>query len=340
MSSKTRTRHRRFSWLSDWRGIKSALGEMRGRGYPPQPRLNRDHAPAPGESPPDAPWIEKAIRDKIAHHPANSLEFPFAGEKIFDEPIIGFVRGDDPIFTEYKKIIGPHHYTPEEIMAWQARQNGVAPPSAADLAVVSFVMPIAAATRADNARMDQWPSERWAQTRLLGEIFSQTMVRAIVTELMGRGVLAVSPDVTPLFNKKRYPRVGWASPWSHRHMAYAAGLGTFGRHDFLITEKGCAHRLGSFVANLRPGLVRERPADIHAACLHHQRGACLKCAKRCPVGAITEAGHDKEKCYEHVARSLKYVNRNYHIFIYGCGLCATTVPCEARDPVAKPEPEE
>jgi epoxyqueuosine reductase QueG len=28
-------------------------------------------------------------------------------------------------------------------------------------------------------------------------------------------------------------------------MAYAAGLGAFGMHDFLITEKGCAHRLGA-----------------------------------------------------------------------------------------------
>ncbi len=29
-------------------------------------------------------------------------------------------------------------------------------------------------------------SERWAQTRLLGEIFSQTFVREIVTDLMGQ----------------------------------------------------------------------------------------------------------------------------------------------------------
>jgi epoxyqueuosine reductase len=331
MNDQTRTRYRRCSWLSDWRGIKSALGEMRGIGYPAQPRLNREHRP--DQPPPDAQWIETTIRHQLADHPANSLEFPFAGEKIFDAPLIGFVRGDDPIFSEYKKIIGPHHFTPEEIMAWQARMNNAAPPPAAELAVVSFVMPIAPATRAENARMREWPSERWAQTRLLGEIFSQTMVREIVAELMNRGVLAVSPDVTPMFNKKRYPRVGWASPWSHRHMAYAAGLGAFGMHDFLITAKGCAHRLGSFVVHLPPGPLRPRPADIHAACLHHQRGSCLKCAQRCPVGAITEAGHDKEKCYRHVADSLKYVNRNYHIFIYGCGLCATGVPCESGDPV-------
>jgi epoxyqueuosine reductase QueG len=103
--------------------------------------------------------------------------------------------------------------------------------------------------------------------------------------------------------------------------------------DFLITEKGCAHRLGSFVVNLKLMPNRERPDDIHAYCLHYQGIPCLKCAARCPVNAITaENAHDKEACYQKVAKSLKYCNKNYHIFIYGCGLCATGVPCESGIP--------
>jgi hypothetical protein len=329
----TRTRYRRFSWLSDWRGIKSAIGELKGWGYPPQPRLNRDYRPGPDDPPLDEAWFARAIADKVAHHPANSLEFPFAGERIFDEPLVGFVRGDDPILEDYKKIIGPHHFTPAQIMAWQAARQGVAAPPAADLSVVAIILPISAATRAENAARADWTSERWAQTRLLGEIFSQIMVREIVTGLMARGTLAVSPDVTPLFNKRRYPAVGWASPWSHRHLAYAAGLGTFGMHDFLITEKGAALRAASFVAALPLRPNRVRPADIHAHCLHHQGKKCLACARRCPVGAITEKGHDKEACYQRVAKSIGYVNRNYHIFIYGCGLCSVGTPCEGKRPV-------
>jgi epoxyqueuosine reductase len=327
---KMRIRYRRFSWLSDWRGIKSALGELRGWGYPKQPKLEKASASAASEL--DEAWFVNAIQEKIASHPANQLEFPFGGEKVFDPPLVGFIAGDDPILEEYKRIIGPHHFTPAEMMAWQAANSGVSAPPASELGVVSFIMPIRAATRAENAARSDWTSERWAQTRLLGEIASQAMVRDLVTLLMGRGVLAVSPDVTPMFNKKRYPRVGWASPWSHRHMAYAAGLGTFGLHDFLITDAGAAHRCASFVVHrpLKPNRVR--PADIHAACLHHQGKKCMKCAKRCPVGAITAEGHDKERCYQRVAQSIKYCNRNYHIFIYGCGLCAVGVPCEARDP--------
>jgi len=104
-------------------------------------------------------------------------------------------------------------------------------------------------------------------------------------------------------------------------------------HDFLITDRGCAHRLGSFVVNVRLSPDRQRPDDIHAHCLHYQGAECLICARRCPVGAITrEHGHDKEACYRKVASSLRHCNASYHIFIYGCGLCATGVPCEAGIP--------
>jgi epoxyqueuosine reductase len=332
---RMKDRYRRFSYLTDIGGIKSAIGEMKGKGFPKQPRLHTDDALRTDDPVLDEAWFVKTIQDKLARHSGNCFEYPFYGEPIFDEPLVGFVRGDDSLLAEYKNIIGPHHFTPEEIMAWQADNNGVPAPRAADLSVVSFVMPITRRTKDDNAARSDWVSERWAQTRLIGEIFSQTFVREIVTYLMGRGVLAISPDVTPMFNKKRYPAVGWASPWSHRHMAYAAGLGTFGMHDFLITEKGCAHRVGSFVVNLKLSPNRKRPADIYANCLQYQGIDCLKCKSRCPVDAITkENAHDKEKCYQRVAASTRYCNKNYHIFIYGCGLCATGTPCESGIPQA------
>jgi len=330
---RIKDRYRRFSFLSDIEGMKNAIGEMKGKFFPKQPLLNQEALPADIDKTPDEEWFIKTITDKILHHPEKGMEYPFYDEPIFDSPLVGFVRGNDPIFDQYKEIIGPHHFTPYEIMKWQAENNGVEAPEAKDLSVVSFVMPITRKTKKDNAAAAEWPAERWAQTRLLGEIFSQTVVREIVTDLMSRGILAISPDVTSKFNKKRYPNVGWASPWSHRHIAYAAGLGTFGMQDFLITEKGCAHRLGSFVVNVKLAPNRRRPDDIHAYCLHYQGKKCLKCAKRCPVNAITEENaHDKETCYQKVAKSLKYCNKNYHIFIYGCGLCATGVPCESGIP--------
>ncbi len=328
-------RYRRFSFLTDIGGMKNAIGEMKGKGFPKQPRLNKEYEAGADDPVFDEAWFVQTIKDKLAHHPDNAMEYPYYGERIFDDPLVGFVRGDDPLLLDYKRIIGAHHFTPHEIMKWQAEKNGVAAPRAEDVSVVSFIMPITQRTKTDNAARKDWTSERWAQTRLLGEIFSQTMVREIVTYMMSKGVLAVAPDATPMFNKKRYPLVGWASPWSHRHMAYAAGLGSFGINDFFITEKGCAHRLASFVVNLKLEPNRQRTADIHANCLHYQDIPCLKCRSRCPAGAISEQkGHDKEACMQRVSSSLKYCNRNYHIFIYGCGLCATGTPCESAIPEA------
>jgi hypothetical protein len=326
-------RYRRISFLSDIEGMKNAIGEMRGMFFPKQPVLNQDARLGDQDSLLDEAWFIRTIKDKIANHPDNQMEYPFLGERIFEEPLVGIVCGNDPIFDRFKEVIGRHHFTPWEILRWQAENNGVKPPEPEDISVISFVLPFSENTRRDNAAAVEWTSERWAQTRLLGEIFSQTFVREIVTDLMGQGILAIAPDVTPMFNKKRYPKVGWASPWSHRHVAYAAGLGTFGMHDFLITEKGVAHRLGSFVVNLKLAPNRQRPEDIHANCLHYQGTQCLKCAKRCPVAAITaERAHEKEICYQKVADSLKYCNEHYHIFIYGCGLCAAGVPCASEIP--------
>ena len=36
---------------------------------------------------------------------------------VYDEPLVGVADGHDPLFTQYKTIIGAYHMTPEEIMA-------------------------------------------------------------------------------------------------------------------------------------------------------------------------------------------------------------------------------
>lgn len=334
---KMKNKYRRFSYITDIPGIKTSLFDMLGIGFPKQPKLDKScFAKCSGEKY-DENWFINTIKDKVSSHPANKMEYPFPGEHIFDQPIVGFVRGDDPIFTAYKKIIGAFHFTPEEIMGWQAKNNGVEAPKAEDISVVSFILPISKIIKEDETNQVEWLSERWAQTRRSGEIFSQILAREIAADLMSKGILAVIPDVTPMFHFKKYPDVGWASPWSHRHIAYAAGLGTFGINDLLITEKGVAHRCGSFVVNLKLKPDREREKDIHAYCLQYQGANCLKCQQRCPAGAISLNGHCKEGCGKKVINSIRYCNKNYHIFIYGCGLCSTKIPCESGMPIKKQE---
>ena len=73
--NKMKERYRRFSWLSDLGGIKNALGEMRGIGFPQQPDLNKEYIARDGLNL-DEEWFVKTLRDKFASHPENTMEFP------------------------------------------------------------------------------------------------------------------------------------------------------------------------------------------------------------------------------------------------------------------------
>jgi len=128
-------------------------------------------------------------------------------------------------------------------------------------------------------------------------------------------------------------RFSYSSSWSERHAAHAAGLGTFGLCDGLITAKGKAMRTGSVVAKTSIEPTPRPYAHHRAYCLFFSDGSCGECIDRCPVRAITEAGHDKEKCRQHLARSREYVREIYKFAGYGCGLCQVGVPCETGIPV-------
>ena len=94
------------------------------------------------------------------------------------------------------------------------------------------------------------PSERWARARIMGEGVNVKLRRFIVKELGGFEYPSVAPMLSPLWGQHMSEKYLFASSWSERHAAYAAGLGTFGLSDGLITAKGKAHRVGSVVAKI------------------------------------------------------------------------------------------
>lgn len=146
----------------------------------------------------------------------------------------------------------------------------------------------------------------------------------------------MAPALTPQFSIIISPKHGYGSTWSERHAAYASGLGTFGLCDGLITQVGKAMRTGSVIAQIEIAPTIRPYNDHHAYCLFYTRGFCGKCMARCPVGAITEAGKNKQLCYNHLFPVIKdYVKSHYGFEGYGCGLCQTSVPCESKIPTKK-----
>ena len=44
-------------------------------------------------------------------------------ERAFDEILVGFSSGADPLYNDYKELIGPFHWTPLEILSSPSPQG-------------------------------------------------------------------------------------------------------------------------------------------------------------------------------------------------------------------------
>ena len=276
-----------------------------------------------------ADWLRRAIADFVATSPLNTLGLP-GGEVAWDSPLVGFSRGDDAIYQEYKGHIGDFYWTPMEIFQLTFPDVAAAPE---DLTVISWVLPQTRATKDENADQKVYPSTRWAAARDLGEKFNVALRQHVVKTLLDATIPAVAPMLAPHWCRQDSQLYGFASTWSERHAAHAGGLGTFGLCDGLITPAGKAIRAGSVVARLEIPAT-PRPYQNHQAyCLLFSHGICGKCADRCPVKAISSEGHDKIRCRDHLGKARSYGRKKYGLENkVGCGLCQVGVPCESHIP--------
>ena len=276
-----------------------------------------------------AAWIEKEIISFAQTSPFNTLQNK-TNDKAFDTPLVGFSKGEDPIYETFKEVVGPFHWTPAEIFNRTFDAITVKPQ---ELTVISWILPQTKTTKADNRKEETYPAERWARARIYGEAFNVELRKHVVAVLRKRGFAALAPMLSEQWEKKTSDAYVMASTWSERHAAYASGLGTFGLCDGLITPRGKAMRTGSVIARMDIPPKKRPYSDHHAYCLFYTKGICGRCISRCPVEALSEAGHDKIKCRNHLKPATKdYVKAHYGFKGYGCGLCQTKVPCESKIP--------
>jgi epoxyqueuosine reductase QueG len=278
----------------------------------------------------DNAWITASIEDVVATSKENTLHLP-TGEKAFDAPLVGFANGADPLFEQYVAHIGDFYLTPIDIFTKAFPQETDVDPE--ELTVISWVLPSTSRTREEQAAAVKRPCERWILVRHYGEMFNESLRRSLVARLSDAGIQSVAPMLEAFWSHSDTGPYAPCSNWSERHAAYAAGLGTFGLCDGLITPVGKAMRTGSVVARITIP-PSERPyTDHHAYCLFYSHGTCGKCIPRCPVRAIDESGHDKQTCMRYTMHKMKaYSLDTYDIAVSACGICQAGIPCTAHIP--------
>ena len=259
------------------------------------------------------------MRDKITETIRNTIqEYEKSNTVRWGEPLVGFAAADDPYILALPKIICQNHGLPEDVV-----------PGAKT--VIAYFVPFTKELAKTNRVQDRLASPQWAQAyevtnRMLGDINDR-----IMTLLQNAGFKAgVSPYSLD------YDRTKLISRWSHRHFAYAAGLGTFGMNNMLITPRGCCGRYSTVVTDFETETGHPREKEL---CIYKNSGKCGVCMKNCPESALSPKGFRREKCNEMCAENAAAYTQFGSSYtggldasgeLYGsavCGKCVTGSPC-------------
>lgn len=247
--------------------------------------------------------IRQEIERLVAAYPRDG-----ADETIWRPPLVGFASAADPLFARLKSVVGPTHAVPADLL-----------PQA--VTVVAFFIPFTKALAAAN-RKGQYASRQWAVAYIQTNQLIHHVSLHMKTFLENRGFPTHVIPATHNFDPKKL-----ISDWSHRHVAFIAGLGRFGVNNMLITESGCCGRLGSFVT-AAPAEPDPRPTA--EACLFKYDETCLQCVKRCVNDALEADRFDRHRCYE-----MCLVNEDRFQALSQadvCGKCVVALPCSHKTP--------
>ncbi|AKL96808.1 hypothetical protein CACET_c33650 [Clostridium aceticum] len=254
------------------------------------------------------------MREKIEGHIKTFVkEYPSKKATVtnWQEPLITYGDAKNPMFDKLKEVVTPSHALPTDFL--QDAET-----------VIAYFLPFEEAVVKSNIDGRE-SSEAWGRAYIETNqlIFDLNSYLHDVIETWGYKSTIL--PATHNFDPKLL-----ISEWSHRHVAYIAGLGKFGINRMLITEKGCCGRIGSVVTNLK---IEATEVSEEEFCLYKAKGICERCVKNCVNDALSIDGFDRHKCYEMCLYNDKLLNNMGVADV--CGKCMVEIPCSYKNPIKK-----
>jgi epoxyqueuosine reductase QueG len=250
--------------------------------------------------------IEQEIGHTIAEYSSSKTV-----QNTWREPLVGYANASDPLFASLRLIAHPDHILPSDLL------DGAR-------SVIAYFLSFAGSIASSNTK-GGLPSRQWAITYIETNELIALINSRLASFLQSQGYRASTIPPTHNFDPKSL-----VSAWSHRHVAYIAGLGTFGLNRLLITEKGCCGRLGSLVTDLE---TEPSPRPEEDLCLYFSDSSCAVCLGRCPCKALQKDGFDRQQCYQRLLDNEMALGMAGRADV--CGKCSCGVPCSLENPVKR-----
>jgi len=255
--------------------------------------------------------LEFQDKDPANRVPAELAKDPkYTGRKIYDGVICGIADAGDELLASLRGNEGANI----NMMLPQEWLEGAK-------SVLSFFMPFERWITEENEGGD-WPSCGWLHGRIEGQEALNKMSIALSDRIREEGYEAVTPALDPrlkiYMNNNEGAEPVYTSNWSERHVAFIAGLGTFGMSRGIITERGMAGRLMSIVTTLQQSPTPRPYTDLLEYC-----EKCGDCINNCPPNAISVENLKDHGICDIYLSGIRKQEEPY----YGCGKCQSGVRC-------------
>ena len=236
-------------------------------------------------------------------------------------PLTTLLSAEDPRLPELKKMVSGNHLLPKELLS-DAKS------------IIVYYIPFAEGIIKSNLK-GKTASEEWAMAYITTNDLIAVINDEIENHLNRSGFHVAKIKATHNFDTDTL-----MSRWSHRHIAWLAGLGSFGINNMLITSQGCCGRFGSLLTNAEDAVFcyggnTEKNASASSPlaekCLNKIDGSCGACIKKCINGAFEEGGRfNRFTCYEAcLINAALYQSMGIADV---CGKCLVGLPCSVKDP--------